>query len=159
MAGAAAPETPAEAAVAHDSPGRLRLKLPAHRGDTAFFATLGTELAHAPAVESVETNAATASVLIRHASDRQALLDWAQERDLLRPAERPFSPHPGRANAEPDWRLVLAALIGVLAVVQMLRGQVLAPAATLAFMAAQIARLPIAGGAPTGGEAGGDDGA
>ncbi len=159
MAAPETPEIPPEAAVAHDSPGRLRLKLPAQRGDTVFFARLGTELAHAPAVESVETNATTASVLIRHASDRQTLLDWAQGRDLLRPAERPFSPYPGPSSAEPDWRLVLAALIGVLAVVQLLRGQVLAPAVTLAFMAAQVARLPFVGGTDTGGEASGEGGA
>ncbi len=132
---------PPEALVAHESPGRLRLKVPERRGDAAFFAEVGGRLAEAPGVREVETNARTASLLIRHASSRQALLDWAGAQGLLTPAARPFAPRRRRPERAPEWRHLLAGCVALLALVQAFRGQLLGPAATLAFMAAQIARL------------------
>jgi hypothetical protein len=148
MADGGAPQA-AEASVAHDSPGRLRLKVPERRGDLAFFARLGAALAEAPGVRAVETNARTGSLLILHDGAHRPPLEWAAGQGLLRPAERPFSPVPARPEREPDWRTVAAVLVGLLALLQLLRGQALGPATTLAFMAAQIARLPLAVGDDT----------
>ncbi len=145
---------PPEASVAHSSAGRLRLKVPERRGDTAFFAELGGKLAAAPQVQEVETNARTASVLIKHASSGDALLSWADDHNLLTPSGRLFTPRRQRPTAEPSWRTLVALAVLLLAVTQLLRGQILGPATTLAFMAAQIARLGLVGGEaePGGGE-------
>ena len=137
---------PPEASVAHSSTGRLRLKVPARRGDLAFFAELGGKLAAAPAVREVETNARTASILIKHDSSDEALLSWADDHNLLTPTDRLLSPRCRSPAAEPDLRTLLALLVLLLAVVQLFRGQLLGPATTLAFMAAQIARLRVVGG-------------
>jgi hypothetical protein len=155
---AADPDAPPPAAqVIHDSPGRLRLKLPDRRGETGLFAEVGGRLAQAPGVAEVRTNARTASILILHESDRGSLMRWAETAGVLQETARSFAPFPPRPAREPGWRTVLAVLVAVLAVVQLFRGQVLGPFTTLAFMAAQIARLPIAGAGPeAAGEGEGD---
>ena len=137
---------PPEASVAHNSAGRLRLKVPERRGDPAFFADLGGKLAAAPEVNEVETNARTASILIKHDSSGEALLAWADDHNLLTPSGRLFTPDRQRPAAEPNWRTLLALAVLLLAVIQLFRGQILGPATTLAFMAAQIARLRLVGG-------------
>ncbi|WP_119165861.1 hypothetical protein [Algihabitans albus] len=137
---------PPEASVAHSSRGRLRLKVPARRGDLAFFAELGGKLAAAPAVREVETNARTAGILIKHDSSGEALLAWAGDHNLLTPSGQLFTPHRQRPAAEPNWRTLVVLVVLLLAVTQLLRGQILGPATTLAFMAAQIARLRLVSG-------------
>lgn len=71
------------ARIFHSSPGRLRLKLPSMKENGPYFARLREALAALRGVESVETNPATASVLVIHSAGREELLKKAQEDGLF----------------------------------------------------------------------------
>jgi hypothetical protein len=66
-------DTP-EGYVVHRTSARLRVAVPAKRRDRAFFAAAEEELHGHPGVKHVETNPATASILI-HSADSGALLE------------------------------------------------------------------------------------
>jgi hypothetical protein len=55
--------------VVHRIPGRVRLKVPARRGDAAFFAELSQRVRRMPRVRHVDVNPMTGSVLLRHEGD------------------------------------------------------------------------------------------
>jgi hypothetical protein len=52
--------------VAHECAGRLRLKVPAHRGDEGYFRQLAARVATATGVQAVEANPATGGILVLH---------------------------------------------------------------------------------------------
>ena len=56
----------AQAYVVHCTTGRLRVKVPRHKNDEAFFAELRRELLKQRGISSVDVNSLTASVLILH---------------------------------------------------------------------------------------------
>ncbi len=121
-------------------PGRLRLRLPALRGDAAGLAALAEALAALPGVAAVQPFPTTGSLLLLHAGEGQAVLDRAGAagllvlRDANPPAPGPALP-PGAALP------AAGALAAVgLAAVQLLRKQALPPALTLGFYALRLAR-------------------
>jgi hypothetical protein len=138
--------------VSHQVAGRARIKVPDRRRDDGYFAQLGERLASCPGVVRVEVNAITASALIVHDTDLASLAAWAETNAL-------FALREDAANA-PTLALSLArqgevldtalrtgsggtldlaslgfALLMGLALFQMTQGEVLAPAATLAWYA------------------------
>jgi hypothetical protein len=132
-----------EAALCHVSPGRIRVRVPAMRGDDEYFRAVERDLSgHFGAVVA---NSATASILLTD-SDMSVsdLRHIAAERALFALAERRATaaePRGARVVLElPAVPLTTAALFGLLALVQLLRGQVLAPATSLLWYALEALR-------------------
>lgn len=130
-------------------PGRVRLRLAAHRGDQAFFTTLAAGLSAHPGVTKVEVTPLTGSVLVRH---------FGPFEEIGRAAETAGLFHLGKAEVgasalELEWpklpvdpKLALAAGLAGLALWQMGKGKALPPALTLLWYATRISGLgPSAG--------------
>ena len=67
----------------HQLPGRIRLRIPAKRGDGAFFETARQGLAGNAAVKEVIANPHTGSLLIRYTGDMRGLASEAAERGMF----------------------------------------------------------------------------
>lgn len=63
-----------EAFVVHRTKRRLRLRVPARRGDTRYFERIARALCEAEGVREVQVDARTASVLVRHDGSATAQL-------------------------------------------------------------------------------------
>jgi hypothetical protein len=151
-------EPKVSAFIVHELPGRLRLKIPEKRGDTAYFTRLAEQLPHCPGVARVDGKAHTGSLLVLHASaTRAADIDaYAERLGLFSLTDRPATPRRTLrqcANAGVDAldRGLLAASGGVvdlgsaillmllvLAARQAARGQVLVPAFSLLWFALEV---------------------
>lgn len=143
------------ALIEHASPGRLRLRVAARRGQADYFEVVRCRLAAEPIVRHVDVDARTGSVLLLlHApTDAAPLLRQAAQQGLFAVAsvgaggDRDASdlPAPLRAlgrliepGTAPSGLLALSLLAG--AAVQGWRGQVAAPAITLTWYALQLLR-------------------
>ncbi|QGM97874.1 hypothetical protein [Methylocystis parvus] len=146
-------EKPA-AHIVHETPSRLRLRIPEKRHDKAFFAEVSRRLGDRADL-AVEANATTASVLIvsEHARDAVralgestpfALVDAPPETGLSLPqlrlqvetANQRFS----RFFGGDARSFVILALMGA-SLLQFARGRTLAPAVTLLWYASEGLRL------------------
>lgn len=67
----------------HQLPGRIRLRIPAKRGDCAFFETATQGLAGTAAVKEVVANPETGSLLIRYTGDIRGLATESAERGIF----------------------------------------------------------------------------
>jgi len=76
------PSLPA-ARISHFTPRRLRIRVPEKRRDRAFFDTVAERLAAWDAIEAVETNPLTASVLIHFSDPERLFLEAAAKNDLF----------------------------------------------------------------------------
>jgi hypothetical protein len=81
----------AKAFVAHQMPGRTRLKIPSKRGDVPYFESVVQGLAEHPAVDELKADPDTASVLIRHAGEVAAIVAMAAEGGLFELGRREAS--------------------------------------------------------------------
>lgn len=144
--------------VVHAMPGRVRVRVPARKGDGAFFDGIAGRLRQLPAVTSVTTSPLTGSVLVHFTGEIEALAFGAMT--LLHDVAFELTPPPAEpmmqrvrsgladvdatvrelSGGEMDTRAL--AFCGLLAIsaVQLLRGNVLAPAATMLWYGAEIAR-------------------
>lgn len=68
----------------HRTLGRLRLRVPARKGDLSFFETLKQGFLDCNEVKGVEVNPRTASILLLHESDDHALAAFAEEKGLVK---------------------------------------------------------------------------
>jgi hypothetical protein len=134
--------------VCHRIHGRVRVRVGERRGDPAYFERVSQALARCDGVTHYDVNSMTGSILIEHAAPLEQVLDFAQAEGLFRVQRVDAVPVPGRLRAErgleridaqvrqltageADLRtVVLAGLIGM-GVLQLVRGEVLAPAVTL----------------------------
>jgi len=66
-----------EAVIAHESPGRLRIKISAFRGDAAQFAACREKISQCPGLISLEINSITGSILFLHQTSAAAIFDYA----------------------------------------------------------------------------------
>jgi heavy-metal-associated domain-containing protein len=66
----------------HHIPGRARLRVPARRGDVAFFEEVGGRLRRLPNVTRVETRPTTGSILVYHSGALDQLIEAAFGSDL-----------------------------------------------------------------------------
>ena len=78
-----------EAILSHTSPGRFRVKVPARKGDAAYFSALQDRFAQFEGVEQVRANALTGSLLFIHSADLKAIAAFAEEHALFRLRKRP----------------------------------------------------------------------
>jgi hypothetical protein len=136
------------AQLSHSSLGRIRIRIPQKRGDAVFFSSLAEKLKNMPDVSSLSVNNQTASVLILHQGETDAIFSWAKKYDLFE-IEDPVEASADKANVCEKLKsldgkvkdltagnidlLTLSGAAGLLGlgVYQLVRGQVLAPASGL----------------------------
>ena len=82
------PDRP-EAQIGHMMPGRLRLKIPARKGDSNYLGAVVKELASVPGIEKVSMNPDTASILIIHKLEMGELKKNLTSSDYFRLAQLP----------------------------------------------------------------------
>lgn len=149
---------PPSASVAHHARGRLRLRIPARKGDTAYFTRLERELAAVAGVAYAEANPLTASVLLHFTGDVAELAAAAAVAGLFTLAPPPPAAEPlldlvtnrveqleqavlqaSHSSVDLD-TLLFVGLVGA-GVVQVARGRALGPASTLLANAVTILAL------------------
>ncbi|MCA1407291.1 hypothetical protein I6F26_14305 [Ensifer sp. IC3342] len=119
----------------HETPGRVRLKVPSKRGDASFFQGVARDLADNGVIAELKTNHQTGSITIWHSGDIDTLRDDAAARRIFElRAERPgtLSNRAVVRALKPvgDTGLLKAAGAGLLgfSLLQALRGRTLGPA-------------------------------
>jgi hypothetical protein len=144
--------------VVHQAGERLRLRIPAHKGDAAFFARVERDLATCAGVAYAEANPLTASILLHFSGELASLAAFTTANRLftLEPVQAPvgtaldvvadrvdqlerFVRHRSNGALDLD-TLMVVGLVGA-SIVQIARGQVLGPASTLLANAAGILAL------------------
>ena len=134
------------ARIEHRLPGRLRLRLPAMRGDHDFFSELEEAFAAHPALGAVTLSPATASILFEdielgdRSFERLARkeewfeVQWARPQ-RTDPGSTPNRPGANAMAALSEMRPSLAIILVALALVQAARGQLMVPALSLLWFA------------------------
>jgi hypothetical protein len=144
--------TPA-AHIAHRLQDRVRLRIPEKRHDTSYFALVADAFAALPGIRGVQANALTGSLLLHHhAVSPERISAFAQERSLFcvvakRNDVMPLSARLSAGLHEFDdkirvhsdgrldfWGAVFLLLAGV-SIIQVAKGNILAPASTLLWYA------------------------
>lgn len=139
--------------IVHRLPERLRIRIPEKRHDDGYFASLADTFSTLPGIKGVQANALTASLLLHHhAISPERLTEFAERRALFRVvAPRSDARHlsarlsaglqelDDRIRVYSDgwvdfWGAVFLLLAGV-SVIQLAKGNVLAPASTLLWYA------------------------
>jgi Heavy metal associated domain 2 len=118
------------ATIQHQMPGRLRLRIPARRGDASFFHGVVQALSKVPGIEELDAFPLTGSIIIRHSGSAQAIAAAALEQGLFevgledpqKKAATPQRPYPGVRHT------ATTGLNG-LALLQLARGQLTGNAA------------------------------
>jgi hypothetical protein len=129
-----------EAEIVHAMPGRMRLRIPARRGDAVFFASVATGLSTIAGIDKVGTRPLTGSILIHHNAPLARVTEAAEKARLFVVTPRAASPgFPEAISLDP--RMVVGLGLGVLALWQLTQGRVLPRAATLAWYAANLTGL------------------
>jgi hypothetical protein len=130
-----------QAELVHAMPGRSRLRIPARRGDSVFFASLATGLSTLQGVKKVEVRPLTGSIVIHHDVPLEGLAKAAEEVRLFGlatvTAGTPLS-LAAIGELPLDVRMMAALGFAALALLQIGRGNVLPQAATLAWYAATL---------------------
>lgn len=124
--------------VEHVLPGRIRLRFPERRRDTAFFEQIVSRLSQLPAVEEVRAKPLIGSLLVRHSGPIEELARAAIQTGLIAPdtldelRNRPVPAARSWAGLlmAQGQQLPSIALAG-LGLVQMSRGRIFGPASEL----------------------------
>jgi Heavy metal associated domain 2 len=118
------------AIIEHQLPGRLRVRIPARRGDVSFFEGIVKALSKRPDIEEVDASPLTGSILVRHSGPAQAITAAATEQGLFEvgPEEpkKAKSPAPSASSGLLD---TVATVLAALALFQLTRGHVTGSAA------------------------------
>ena len=139
------------AEIVHAMEGRTRLRIPARRGDGAFFASVATGLSTISGVHHVDVRPFTGSVLLQHGLPLAGIAAAAERARLFKVANDASAPAPQPAvRIDPKW--VIGAGLGVIAVWQLTQGRILPPAVTLAWYGARLTGLLPNGDAADAGE-------
>jgi hypothetical protein len=145
--------------VAHAVPGRTRIKIPAKRGDSLFFAKLESGLLRCPDVASVQTNYRAASILITfsaegslasvdHYARQHRLFNLENEPLPLKTVGELISDQVGQVNrlvgtgsrGHLDIQSIFFLLFLGLGLKQLWRGHIMQPAIPLLWRAMEILR-------------------
>jgi hypothetical protein len=145
--------------VTHRVPGRTRIKIPAKRGDSAYFRRLAEHLDRLPGLKGFTANPRTASVLMYHGIELTSIASRAAEEGLFRVEDPPSRNVPiarqvtdGLKGIDEGFAfvssglfdlksVVLVALVGM-GIYQIRKGDLLAPAASLLWYALNTAGYP-----------------
>lgn len=139
--------------MSHQSPGRLRLRIPSQRGQVPFFDKAAQQLAQCPGVERIEANPLTASILVVPGISTAELANYAESKRLFQFAEPESLSPPVTEMLAVSFRglnqelrrlsggmvdigtLAFAALVTG-AIIQWQKGHILGPTSTLFWYAA-----------------------
>ncbi len=138
------------ASIRHRMAGRLRLKVPGKKGDPAYFSALAQAFSEFPGIRSVEVNPETGSALFLHSAEPDAIVAYAEGKDLFRIVESANRPVPVavgitakykeldervKRHTGGEWDVPAIAFIGLLGAgaYQIARGNLAAPAWYTAF--------------------------
>ena len=69
--------------LSHQSPGRLRLKIPSKKGDELFFQSMKDQLSNLSGVEQVDVNPVTGSILLIHSIETEKIAQFARDKGLF----------------------------------------------------------------------------
>lgn len=151
--------------IAHQTNGRVRIDLPAKRGDSDYFSRLSEQLNNVDEVLHVRTNALIGSLVLEFDGPLDAVLQRLEDiaLEVANPrhdglgdgaadeAATSPSPPPASALSALPYRLVsgrqihpmllVGLLFGAIGVVQAARGQVLVPALSAFWYAARAFKL------------------
>jgi hypothetical protein len=135
------------AQIAHRIDGRVRIRVAARRNDAEWFARAAGALAAVPGVSGCSVSPLAASIVVHHAGSLEDLAAVAVQQGLfaldLAPPVAPAAPSPAAAlrkmedavravtAGEVDLRTAASTALVALGALQLLRGQILAPAVTL----------------------------
>lgn len=125
------------AEIAHETPGRTRLRISDRRGDAVFFAAVAAGVSAIPGVSEVKVAPLTGSVLIRHYGPLARIRAAAQEARLFVVGDAPPIARPSQAAAI-DPKVVLALGLAVAALWQLSKERVWPPALTLLWYAGHL---------------------
>lgn len=120
------------ATIQHQIPGRLRLRIPARRGDVSFFHHILQALSKLPSVAELSATPLTGSIIVRHSGSAQAIAAAATEQGLFEigPEEPKKAPAPSsRRQPYAGLRGTAATGLSGLALFQVARGQLTGNAA------------------------------
>lgn len=120
------------ATIQHQIPGRLRLRIPARRGDVSFFHHIVQALSKLPSIAELSAIPLTGSIIIRHSGSAQAIAAAATEQGLFEigPEEPKKAPAPSsRRRPYAGLRGTAATGLSGLALFQVARGQLTGNAA------------------------------
>jgi hypothetical protein len=111
----------------HAIPGRIRIRVPGRRGDTAYFGRVVEHLQRRIEGASLRASATTGSLLVLHQSEPAAIAALGREEGLFDLPVNPLrsqaaGPRSGRGNALP-WLGGAAAAFGTLGLYQAARGR------------------------------------
>ncbi|VAX33987.1 hypothetical protein MNBD_NITROSPIRAE03-50 [hydrothermal vent metagenome] len=81
-----------EAYLIHRSPGRFRIKIPARKGDTHYFASITEKLSRLKEIEKIAANPATASLLVLHKTETKTIAGYAESNSLFKIESYRYSP-------------------------------------------------------------------
>lgn len=132
------------ATVAHQIPGRIRVLIPSHRGDAAFFDQLSEHFNRIEGVRRARGNPIAATFVVEYDGSLDDLLTRSGARDMLElgPSPGPSAtrfglPSPVRAGPvnlvsgrDLNPMFMAGTGFGAMGLLQTMRGQVLVPAAT-----------------------------
>lgn len=133
------------AAIVHQLPGRVRLRLNERRGDAGYFSALAEDVSRLDGVDRVKVNAATASMVIEYSDTAEGLMQALRQHALsierppetAVPSSRGGTVAPGRRDAAPfhivsnrgiDPMFMLGTLCVAVGAVQVFRGRIMVPA-------------------------------
>lgn len=120
------------ATIQHQIPGRLRLRIPARRGDVSFFHHVVQVLSKLPSIAELSAIPLTGSIIIRHSGPAQAITAAATEQGLFEigPEEPKKAPAPSsRRQPHAGLRGTAATGLSGLALFQVARGRLTGNAA------------------------------
>ena len=128
------------ATIAHQLPGRTRIRIPEGRGDRAYFSQLRRQMVECPGISTVRGNFRTATILLEHSSPLSQVADFARRAGLFE-----LEIDAGQQAVEDviEWieslldgslpdlrqqRQIAAIVLMTMAIIQFRRGEVFGPA-------------------------------
>jgi hypothetical protein len=119
--------------IRHQVDGRVRIAVPQHRGDRAYFDKLGKQLGSVGPVRAVHTNALTGSVVLKYVGELDQVLKQLDGADLIDVAPQAATRHShmngqARPVLQAGPMLLVGAFFSAVGVVQSLRGELALPA-------------------------------
>lgn len=142
----------AGAVIVHQIPGRVRMRVPARRGDDAYFSRLAAQCSKLDMVSRIKANPETGSMVIEFRDSLEHLVERLRQFDLdisSMPAKRqsissapmrdmqPFNLVSGR-DINPMF--MVGSALTIVGIVQTLRGRILAPSLTVFWYAMEAYR-------------------
>jgi len=102
-----------DAVIAHESKGRLRIKIPTQRGNLGSLKSYGDQIASCPGVLSIEVNPVTGSMLLIHQTTAGQIAEYARSKNLFSLKEQKSSKEPsadlrrniGETFKSIDWQI------------------------------------------------------